>query len=464
MGIRKAKSSNKKGESGATPPPVPEISQEILQNSFLLSAQSNLPSTLPGGFSGDNNYDTGAQTLEAIADTNIHAYNQATRLFLTRQLGEAWKLVIPLLKLPEVVIKQLENKEKPIKRNSISDSSSLIRIQDTQIKASCLYLTIVDEAFKLPPDDASKVFGGKKKLTETYTSVQNLSIWTSMEEYAKPNPIQDNVVIALIVLLLRRLSDEQIESKLQHMVEQFLADPSVFPFSNQNKNIRLLELYVFGILCKEKNPQYEYSLEFISNSPELSDDIKQKWTEKIKFATEERNRKENEAKLAKQKQLEENSRANKESGAIEDSQLDKTENKAENISGLSSNNEATKNTYTSKRPSKSAKFDQDTHGLSDKNGSNEKRTSSSLSPSNMSRNPHRNSNVPMRRLPPSTSANEPLNSLLTQNWHVLRILAVLGFVLSMLLKKSLRDRLRQIAQKAGNSLFNTIGMGTSVKY
>ncbi|KAF3924814.1 hypothetical protein ABW21_db0202406 [Orbilia brochopaga] len=186
----------------------------------------------------------------SMSNSNVAAsrsYKEAANFFLTRQMADALAVLRPALR----------------------DAASQATQRATRVKVWSLYFAIFDAAVKMSPEEGKRIWGGQD-WRRIVGRVRNGLIWDEVEDaYKGEGPIDTDVVISLVMLVLAHGNDQKTTQK---HIEAALAElPSV---SDSPKALaqrtKLMELYILHVLPRVD--EWDYAREFTQMSPYLDDD------------------------------------------------------------------------------------------------------------------------------------------------------------------------------------------------
>ncbi|KAF3906224.1 hypothetical protein ABW20_dc0101770 [Dactylellina cionopaga] len=207
---------------------------------FMGSSAGSLPSSHTSQSSSMSNSNVAA----------LRSYKEAANFFLTRQMADALAVLRPALR----------------------DAASQSTQRATRVKVWSLYFAIFDAAVKMSPEEGKRIWGGQD-WRRIVGRVRNGLIWDEVEDaYKGEGPIDADVVIALVMLVLAHGNDQKITQK---HIEAALAElPSV---SDSPKALaqrtKLMELYILAVLPRVD--EWDYAKEFTQMSPYLDVDKKE---------------------------------------------------------------------------------------------------------------------------------------------------------------------------------------------
>ncbi|KAL8751996.1 MAG: hypothetical protein Q9199_006040 [Rusavskia elegans] len=223
-------------------------------------------------------------------------YKEASTLFLTRRLAEAYSTLGPILTLPEPS-EDIPNDEDEDERTApIATASRSLRV-----KVWSLYLTLLNAIIQLGPEQGKQALGSKQ-WHEIAAKARDGTVWDEVVQMGYDG-IEGNVdadVVTNLATLL--LSHSTSQTTNQQYLETYLATSDLSDGSNLAdalgspkwrsrsrhqeqptvngtntprelaSRLKILELYILHVL--PANDEWEYAKEFIQLSETLDDERK----------------------------------------------------------------------------------------------------------------------------------------------------------------------------------------------
>ncbi|KAF3938181.1 hypothetical protein ABW19_dt0201803 [Dactylella cylindrospora] len=397
---------------------------------FMESSASSVPSS----------HTSKSSTMSATNVAASRSYKEAANFFLTRQMADALAVLRPALR----------------------DAASQSTQRAIRVKVWSLYFAIFDAAVKMSPEEGKRIWGGQD-WRRIVGRVRNGLIWDEVvDAYKGEGPIDTDVVIALVMLVLAHGNDHKITQK---HVEAALADlPSV---SDSPKALaqrtKLMELYILHILPRVD--EWDYAKEFTQMSPYLDDDKRdaflstlealQKEKAEVEARKLEEERAAAEAMEREQRLLEERLRDSASAGESRSrSTVRKSDRKSESGTMRDRKRSTARSTASSdhrplSRRSRSRK------PYSDESGDDALSTTSGTQ--------RRAKNI----IKQTTDIASQVVKYVNHSYGAQKTLQALVFVFALvwaLAKKSTRSRLWRYLVFAWMKTMNTIGMGMKVTY
>lgn len=237
-------------------------------------------------------------------------YKQASTLFLTRRLAEAFSTIEPLITAPQSqeAKKDEEGVAVPAPIATASRSS--------RVKVWSLYLTLLNAIAELGPENGKAAFGSREWRT-LVAKAQEGTIW---EEVVKTGyggiegNVDADVVINLAILLLAQSTTQK---QNQQYLESYLSASSQpsFDFTDRfgtsggvngqsegkgsqsrgtdtprdlTARVKIIELYTLHVLTR--NGEWDYAREFIDMSEVLDEDVRESFLQALRtLETDENN-------------------------------------------------------------------------------------------------------------------------------------------------------------------------------
>ena len=222
-------------------------------------------------------------------------YKEASTLFLTRRLAEAYATLVPVLARPTPVVDDADDEDDDEPTAPIATASRSLRV-----KVWSLYLTLLNAIIDLGPEQGKQVLGSQK-WHEIATKVRDGTIWNEVVQIGYggiEGNVDADVVTNLATLLL---SQSTSQTTNQQYLETYLAtsglsngNPAYSVGSSKRRSrsryqdqptingtdtprelasrLKILELYILHIL--PANDQWEYAKEFIHLSETLDEERK----------------------------------------------------------------------------------------------------------------------------------------------------------------------------------------------
>ena len=228
-------------------------------------------------------------------------YKQASNLFLTRRLSEAFAIIEPLVTPFKPSDEQAE--EKILAAAAPVSNAN----RKERIKVWSFYLTLLNTIAELDPEEGRQSFGNKQWKCLVAKS-QDGSIWDEVVQigyHGIEGSVDADVVINLATLLLaqsstQKTTQDHLELYLSASVNPTLDLSSHFrekkslnghaSSRSHRRNatttpqdlstwIKLIELFTLHVL--PRNGEIEYARSFINNSEVLDDDVKENFLETL---------------------------------------------------------------------------------------------------------------------------------------------------------------------------------------
>ncbi|KAL8925211.1 MAG: hypothetical protein Q9172_002316 [Xanthocarpia lactea] len=222
-------------------------------------------------------------------------YKEASTLFLTRRLAEAYATLDPILARPGPVVDNADDEDDDEPIAPIATASRSLRV-----KVWSLYLTLLNAIIDLGPEQGKEVLGSQK-WHEIATKARDGTIWDEVVQIGyggTEGNVDADVVTNLATLLL---SQSASQTTNQQYLETYLAtsglsngypaysvgspkrrsrsryqDQPTINGTNTPRELasrlKILELYILHIL--PANDQWEYAKEFIHLSETLDEERK----------------------------------------------------------------------------------------------------------------------------------------------------------------------------------------------
>ncbi|KAI9851224.1 MAG: hypothetical protein M1838_004236 [Thelocarpon superellum] len=461
--------------NGAAHPAVNETHLESPTSSRLLSSSiSSISSSTRQGSS-------------LISKT----YKQASTLFLTRRLQEAYLTLIPILTSDA----SKEGDDHVYDANNLAPVASAPR--SYRIKVWSLYLTLLDAIVNLGPEDGKAAFGSRE-WREMAAKVRDGGVWKEVvrDGYQGAEGMVDaEVVINLATLLLshapsQTLNQERLENHLSALATPTL-DVSGHVEANGGSHhsqedqrrssppnggtntprdltarIKILELYTLHVL--PRNEEWDYAKEFIGISEVLDEENREAFLHTLESLREERNgsaraeaetRRQQEEQLLREKQealaqaakihaAKANVSSARESTSLHQRAGSETDYGIEAHPSAPTSSKAT----TNPRRSKASRLPQTGPGSSPTSSGAAKK----------SPNPYHQITAILAAF--QQSALSMARSLSANPMTILRTILFVISVLVACSRQEIRERIRRITGTGWNRLKGTIGMGVKVSY
>ncbi|KAK6517967.1 hypothetical protein TWF506_005134 [Arthrobotrys conoides] len=191
-----------------------------------------------------------SSTMSASNVAASRSYKEAANFFLTRQMADALAVLRPALR----------------------DAASQSTQRATRVKVWSLYFAIFDAAVKMSPEEGKRIWGGQD-WRRIVGRVRNGLIWDEVEDaYKGEGPIDTDVVIALVMLVLAHGNDQKTTQKHIEAALAELPSASDSPKALAQRT-KLMELYILHVLPRVD--EWDYAREFCQMSPFLDADKKE---------------------------------------------------------------------------------------------------------------------------------------------------------------------------------------------
>ncbi|KAI4265807.1 MAG: hypothetical protein L6R38_009166 [Xanthoria sp. 2 TBL-2021] len=223
-------------------------------------------------------------------------YKEASTLFLTRRLAEAYSTLEPILTLPEPSDDGPNNEDEDERTAPIATASRSLRV-----KVWSLYLTLLNAIIQLGPEQGKQALGSKQ-WHEIAAKARDGTVWDEVVQMGYggiEGNVDADVVTNLATLLL---SHSTSQTTNQQYLETYLATSDLSDSSNLADSVgspkrrsrsryqeqstsngtntprelasrlKILELYILHVL--PANDEWEYAKEFIQVSETLDDERK----------------------------------------------------------------------------------------------------------------------------------------------------------------------------------------------
>ncbi|KAI9877115.1 MAG: hypothetical protein M1830_004739 [Pleopsidium flavum] len=394
-------------------------------------------------------------------------YRQASTLFLTRRLSEAFATI-------ESVITADPHSE-PVNGDSQTPELALVASasRSTRIKIWNLYLTILNAIIELGPDEGKNAIGSKE-WRSVVSKVRDGAVWEDVvrDGYGGvEGDVDADVVINLHPNL--DISSRLLPSDSSEIIPR---RPSTNGHGTDtprdlHSRIKILELYTLHVL--PRNGEWEYARDFIGMSEILDEERREVFLQTLQGLWEEKNRdgereaqiqRERDEELAKHR-IEAERRRAEEAQEEEDNSQKQKEGKlhkrasSEVDYGIeSSNPNDSPRTRPTKDSSKSTKSTQSSRAQFPPTPHSPRPAKRSTGSSSIY-NRARHIMAALQRLVQSVAQSVSANPMV-----LLRtVLFLMGLILAFS-RRDVRDRIRRITGAGWDKMRGTVGMGVKVSY
>ena len=238
-------------------------------------------------------------------------YKQASELFLTRRLSEAFATLEPLITVPQPSEETTE--EDTPRRAPVTAASRKYRI-----KVWILYLTLLNAIAELGPDDGKAAFGGNT-WKDLIGRIQDGTVWDQVVDvgYEGNEGKVDAVVVASLATLL--LAQSETQKSNQQRLESYLStssDPNLDLVDHLetshtlddrtggemhhvngtntprelNARVNIIEIYTLHVL--PRNGEWKYAKDFINMNSLLDEELRERLLQDLQRLEDEESRRE----------------------------------------------------------------------------------------------------------------------------------------------------------------------------
>ncbi|KAI4250430.1 MAG: hypothetical protein L6R40_000028 [Gallowayella cf. fulva] len=410
-----------------------------------------------------------------------NVYKEASTLFLTKRLAEAFATLEPIVTVAEPSEDTAKDEDETERVAPIATASRTLRV-----KVWSLYLTLLNAIIELGPEEGKQALGSKQ-WRDIATKARDGTVWDEVVQkgYGRIEGNVDADVVTNLATLL--LSHSASQSTNQEHLETYLAtsdlpheDPTTptkhsrgrhkeQPTTNGTNTprelasrLKILELYILHVL--PATDEWEYAKEFIQLSEILDDERKELFQQALEQLEAETTHNEHTREPAPETEGGER-HPHQTLQKAEPKPMEETEHppdhrrsNSEQDYGIEESQQRPKPRETGRHPSSSGSVPRTAR-------STQQRTNKP-SPSKLSR---RTNGGILARSGAIITAVQNLVSTMTQTMSK-KPLALLRFVLFLvallvaLSRRDIKDRIRRITGLGWDKVQRTVGMGVKVSY